>query len=112
MSGGHFDYQQYRIRDIADSIQEEIEDNDKPWFPEDSPYAWDQECNKEFFESGGKRYSDETIKEFKAAIWHLRIAEIYAQRIDWLLSGDDGEEEFHKRLNAELEELEHEFRKV
>ena len=35
----------------------------------------------------------------------LKQAEIYAQRIDWLLSGDDGEESFHERLKEELEEL-------
>ena len=35
----------------------------------------------------------------------IRVAEIYAQRADWLLSGDDGEEEFHERLKEDLEGL-------
>lgn len=105
MSGGRFDYQQYRIRDIADSIQEEIDNNNDPWYPEDSPYEWDQQINKEFFESGGKRYSDETIEEFKNAVKYLKLAYIYSQRVDWLLSGDDGEETFHKRLKEELDEV-------
>lgn len=30
MSGGHFDYQQYHIEDIADSIEREIEKATKP----------------------------------------------------------------------------------
>lgn len=30
MSGGHFDYQQYHIKDIADSIEREIEEATKP----------------------------------------------------------------------------------
>lgn len=30
MSGGHFDYQQYHIEDIADSIEREIEEATKP----------------------------------------------------------------------------------
>lgn len=30
---------------------------------------------------------------------------IYTQRIDWLLSGDDGEESFHSRLKEELDKL-------
>ena len=34
------------------------------------------------------------------------MAAIYAQRIDWLLSGDDGEESFKRRLKEELDELE------
>jgi hypothetical protein len=36
----------------------------------------------------------------------LRVAAVYAQRIDWLLSGDDGEESFLKRLKEELGQLE------
>ena len=50
-------------------------------------------------------YSKETIKEFKKGLAILRKAYIYAQRIDWLLSGDDGEESFHKRLKEELDNL-------
>ena len=30
MSGGHFDYQQYHIEDIANSIEKEIEEAAKP----------------------------------------------------------------------------------
>lgn len=32
----------------------------------------------------------------------LEIAQIYAQRIDYLLAGDDGEETFQERLDKEL----------
>lgn len=53
----------------------------------------------------GYGYSKETIKEFKKAVKYLKKAQIYAQRIDWLLSGDDGEETFHKRLKEDLEKL-------
>ena len=42
----------------------------------------------------------------KEGIHHLKIAYIYAQRIDWLLSGDDGEETFLERLQKELEDYE------
>ena len=41
----------------------------------------------------------------KKGYWILRKAAIYAQRIDWLLSGDDGEESFIRRLYDELEQL-------
>ena len=102
MSGGHFNYQQYHISDIADSIQEEIDNNNEPWFPKDTPYSWEQRINSEFT---GVRYSDETIKEFKNAVKYLRIAAIYAQRVDWLLSGDDSEESFHRRLKKDLNEI-------
>lgn len=33
------------------------------------------------------------------------MAEIYAQRIDWLISGDDNENTFHKRLKEEINKL-------
>ncbi|MGV8096736.1 MAG: hypothetical protein AB2L24_33180 [Mangrovibacterium sp.] len=35
----------------------------------------------------------------------MRIAEIYAHRVDWFLSGDDGEEHFIKRLKEDLDEF-------
>ena len=48
----------------------------------------------------------EVVEEFKKGLKILKTAAIYAQRIDWLLSGDDGEESFKKRLKEELDELE------
>ena len=49
-------------------------------------------------------FSKETLDEFRKGLDILNKAYIYAQRIDWLLSGDDGEESFHKRLKEDLEE--------
>ena len=85
MSGGHFDHQQYHLTDIANSIQSVLDANleDKPWYD----------------------FREDTKDEFKKAIKLLREAAIYAQRIDWLLSGDDGEETFHSRLQEELKEI-------
>ena len=91
MSGGAYEYQQDRIRHIAERIQEEIELNNTPY--EDMFYG----------EWNGQRYSDETIAKFKEGLEILRKAYVYAKRIDWLLSGDDGEETFHKRLKEDLE---------
>ena len=51
------------------------------------------------------KYNKETIKEFKKGLAILKKAYVYAQRIDWLLSGDDGEESFHERLKEELDNL-------
>ena len=50
-------------------------------------------------------YAPAVIAELKQAVEILRIAGVYAQRIDWLLSGDDGEDSFHKRLQAQIGEL-------
>lgn len=85
MSGGYFEHDQYRIGQIADKIEDVIYDNDNPK---------EDEYNYEF--------SKETMREFKRAVNLLRLAQICAHRIDWLLSGDDGEETFHKRLLEDL----------
>jgi hypothetical protein len=77
MSGGYFNHQQYVIKEIANDIEEYLKLNEY-------------------------EYSKQTIEEFKRAITVLNTAYIYAQRIDWILSGDDGEESFHEILNDEL----------
>lgn len=53
---------------------------------------------------------DKTLETMKEAYHQLRIAEIYAQRIDWMISGDDSEETLQKRLQEELQAFEKEFR--
>jgi len=37
--------------------------------------------------------------------YHETQAEIYAQRIDWYLSGDDGEDSLVSRLKSDLDAL-------
>lgn len=78
MSGGRFDHKQYDMNYIADKIEREVLINSK---------------------------KKEVIEKFKEAVIILRKAAIYTQRIDWLLSGDDEEETFLKRLKKDLEEL-------
>ena len=166
MSGGYFDYQQYHIENIANSIEKEIEEATKP----KPPLVWKEDvsifkkiddwhsvgiymgfktydeavkCLKKGkaykfireYEKDGRRisefmesdklievrelryqvyedgeyypeYTEETIQIFKDAVKTLRKAAIYAQRIDWLLSGDDGEESLKERLEEELKKLE------
>ncbi|MFQ7265482.1 MAG: hypothetical protein ACLRPS_01100 [Paraprevotella clara] len=53
--------------------------------------------------------TDETIETMKEAYRQIRIAEIYATRIDWMMSGDDGEDDLQERLNEDLEAFEKEF---
>ena len=89
MSGGHFDYKQYQLGYIADDIEQFILTNDST------------ETNQ-YGDRVGAGYSKETIDEFQKAIYFLNVALIYAQRIDWLVSGDDGEETFHSRLQEDL----------
>lgn len=108
MSGGHFDYNQYRIREIADSIEQIIRDNgrektkeelkDEFWRGSD----WYEKYPEDLYHY---KYPDEIIEKFKEGLIILRQAEVYAQRIDWLLSGDDGNESFLERLEEDLNEL-------
>ena len=113
MSGGHFDYYQWHIRDIVYSLEDYIyghslDEEDIDYYIEDH---WLEDKEKEYVIKNKHtvpnlyEYSKETIKEFKKGLAILRKAYVYAQRIDWLLSGDDGEESFHERLKEELDNL-------
>ncbi|MBR5950044.1 MAG: hypothetical protein IKZ87_01265 [Actinomycetaceae bacterium] len=44
-----------------------------------------------------------TIAELHNALEAVRRAYVYVQRVDWLLSDDDGEDDFHERLKHDLE---------
>lgn len=92
MSGGYFDYSQYHIREIADSLRKFLDE--KSWEKED--------------EYGLRPYRDITptvLSEMEKGYELLRIAEIYAQRIDWYLEGDDGADSFISRLKDDLTKL-------
>lgn len=53
--------------------------------------------------------SSETINAMKEAYRQIRIAEIYATRVDWMMSGDDSEENFRERIKEDLAEFEKEY---
>ena len=83
MSGGFFDYDQYRIGYIIDKLEREI--------------------NRQ--EQGLNEYltlKPETLDKLHDAVYYLKVAQTYAQRVDWLLSGDDSENSFYERLVEDL----------
>ena len=172
MSGGHFDYYQYHINEIAEQLERNIADIEygksvgkvkkqelcaylvdvdsgrKSWpfwlfdlcrrhvYVDDLKYALKKwyKC----YEKDGKIYVEdadepgvfevvismdetevwadgdshiefedpEVLDELKKGLEILKKAAIYTQRIDWLLSGDDGEDSFKRRLKEELDDLE------
>lgn len=191
MSGGHFDYVQYRIRDIADRIERDVarallpkppKEHFDYWVIEvvDTPHSCHGLAYYDEFKtykdaedylltrirgivkSDKKKYGigniiddgdivyesktelmnatyegkpipvlyaihhcvyddypiddyplileDKTIETMKKAYRQLRIAEIYAQRVDWMMSGDDGEDDLQKRLKEDLEKFEDEIK--
>jgi hypothetical protein len=110
MSGGHFDYIQYRFTDMYEDIEKVISKNgieksaeqikaDNPWL--DLSDKQQIEWYKYDY-----NYPKEVIQKFKEGAELIKKAQVYAQRIDWLLSGDDGEESFLKRLKDDLNKLE------
>lgn len=112
MSGGRFDYKQYEISNIADGVKHEIAKNGKPKSPEQLKYeSWrgDDWYEKYPEDRNHYEYPADVIAEFKKGYEILRKAAIYTQRIDWLLSGDDGCESFLRRLKAELVSLDNEL---
>jgi len=84
MSGGYFDYKQYAMIEIAETIGSDIATVD--------------------------RLSKTTLEIMKDAYRQIRIAHIYAQRVDWMLSGDDSEDIMHKRLEEDISAIEEEFK--
>ena len=109
MSGGAFDYKQWHIEQIADDVEKLIEKNgrektreelkEEGWRGDD----WYEKYPEDLYHY---KYPDEIIEKFKEGMKVLRVAAVYAQRIDWLVSGDDGEESFLERLKEELGQLE------
>jgi hypothetical protein len=89
MSGGFFDYKQYYIIDIADTIERELNRQGK-----EKPKNNEHNNIKEFYET----YSDIVQEKMKETIKQLRIAEFYSQRVDRFLSGDETEEDFIKNF--------------
>lgn len=93
MSGGHFNYAQHHIRDIADEVDQLIRDNDRT-------------DKNQYGDTIGYGFGPEIIAKFEEALLTLRRAEVMAQRIDWLVSCDDGPESFLRRWDEELKKLE------
>jgi siroheme synthase (precorrin-2 oxidase/ferrochelatase) len=92
MSGGYFECSNYIFNRVAEQIEQVVET------------GHDEDCYEYTF-------GDDTREQMRQAVWALKLAAIYMNRVDYLLSGDDSEESFHQRLRKELRELDAETRK-
>ena len=81
MSGGNLDYFYSRFDEPLEKISKEIK--------------W-----------GKNKWSPEVLSEFQNAIKYLKIAQVYSHDVEWLLSGDYGDDSFLESIKKELEELE------
>lgn len=107
MSGGAFDYNQYKIGYIADSIEDIIEMRIGRTFTEAELKEESYRCDDAWYKENPEdlyyhEWSQDVIEKFKEAVYHLRLAEAYAHRVDWLLSGDDGKDAFLRRLTEDI----------
>ena len=102
MSGGAFEYNQYRIRQIWEEIQNELDKQGQ----EKEVLFYEKEYYEKYPEARFEEVYREDVQQiFKDGIEALKKAEIYAQRIDWFLSGDDGEDSLVSRLKSDLDKL-------
>lgn len=105
MSGGFFDYKQWHIDNIADQIEQEVIMSGKPIPKSKWNYIEREEYNETHKQPMNYAFPEEVLRRMEEAIYALRRAAIYAQRTDYLISCDDGEESFMERLKKELAEL-------
>ncbi len=97
MSGGAFDYKQHTLQDLIDDMNTLIERLDKE--PIDS-----FECNslKNFVKN-----PDDLKNKIRENIGYLKRAFLFTNSLDWLISGDDGEEKFYEKLDVEMKKIEY-----
>ena len=90
---------------MADQIERKLERQGKPKDKEDLWYSKDYDYKMYPEELVYETYPENIQTIFKEAINALKVAAVYAQRVDWFLSGDDGEESLVSRLAEDLKKL-------
>lgn len=77
MSGGEFDYSQNGIEDTAERVEDVIVRQGNDW-------------------------SELTLFRAEETVYTLRKAAEMLRRLDWLVSGDDGEDTFNRKWEKNL----------
>jgi len=89
MSGGHFNYDSSVMSRFADDLKHELDINDTSE-------------KDEYGDKVGARYSKKTVAVLKRCHAIIAIAGDLAKEIEWLYSGDHGEESFLKLARPTL----------
>jgi hypothetical protein len=84
MSGGHFDYIEVCIEDVAEQICHLIANNK-------TKNSWGESYD----------FPDDVLERFKRTADSLKKVAQMARRVDYLVSGDDGIESFRERWKQE-----------
>lgn len=82
MSGGHFNYDCFRISQFADNLKHEIDINDN-------------KTENTFGDPRGYGFRADTLRRLTAAHFVIEKAGKIAREIEWLYSGDHGEDSFN-----------------
>lgn len=88
MSGGYFDYNQYRLSDIINKLDER-----------DAMIKQGKDDGQDIDVLTFDEHTEDLIQDAKII---AQLAQIFLQRVDWLLSGDDGPEAFKSRIKSDL----------
>jgi hypothetical protein len=105
MSGGSMEYVAWKIQEAARHIQRELANLElcrkNKRFVE--PYEGYQKKYPELtYLKSPEALTDAVIKRMRDALMCVRKAAIYAERVEWLTSGDDGYDNFCMRLDEQL----------
>ena len=103
MSGGHFDYQYYRIEKLADNIEREFINDGKyigdDW-EDDRPYYSKprKEIEYDRLEDASPEERELILTEIRLLIPLLRNCSKRAKELEWYLSGDTAATSYLERL--------------
>jgi hypothetical protein len=95
MSGGHFHYNKYDWREMMEEIETIIQ-RGTPYEPEPGEEPPDP-------------LPQGVISTFKSGLAVMSMAYVFAERIDYLLAGDDGYQAFLERLFDDLNECQDQY---
>lgn len=89
MSGGFFDYQQHRFEDMADQL-------DKLIARSGLPIEYDEDVDPKYAPTHHDSFPPDILARFRETAHELRRVGDMVHRVDWLVSGDDGEDTFRR----------------
>ena len=86
MSGGHFDYKYSQILALADELKHEIDINDDTSIDE-------------YGDTPGHKFKSDALRNLKIAQRLLSLIGELAKEVEWLYSGDTGEDAFISKID-------------
>ena len=79
MSGGHYEYIQFKLDETIKQME------------------------KDYKNESGYIKDDSILVAIQHTLSMLKMTRTYIHRIDWLMSGDDGEDSFFTRLQEDID---------